>query len=60
MDRFDVTKARTALGSSQQSRADQVRTHLAQLGITEDDIAAAISWARQSPARSPAVASTGN
>lgn len=30
------------------SRADDVRARLAQLGIDEQDITAAVSWARQS------------
>lgn len=29
------------------SRADQIRAELAQLGIEEQDVAAAVSWARQ-------------
>jgi hypothetical protein len=29
-----------------QSRADEVREHLARLGITEDDVKDAITWAR--------------
>jgi bifunctional DNA-binding transcriptional regulator/antitoxin component of YhaV-PrlF toxin-antitoxin module len=31
----------------QKSRADEVRTRLAQLGIKDEDVTAAISWARQ-------------
>jgi hypothetical protein len=31
----------------QQSRADEVRARLAQLGIDEEDVAAATSWARK-------------
>jgi hypothetical protein len=30
------------------SRADEVRARLAQLGIDEQDVTAAVSWARQS------------
>jgi bifunctional DNA-binding transcriptional regulator/antitoxin component of YhaV-PrlF toxin-antitoxin module len=29
------------------SKADEVREHLAKLGITEQDVADAIAWARQ-------------
>jgi len=31
----------------QKSRADEVRAQLAELGIDEQDIAAAVSWARK-------------
>jgi bifunctional DNA-binding transcriptional regulator/antitoxin component of YhaV-PrlF toxin-antitoxin module len=31
----------------QKSRADEVRTRLAELGINDEDVRAAISWARQ-------------
>ena len=31
----------------QHSRADEVREHLAQLGITEQDVRDAIAWARR-------------
>jgi len=31
----------------QRSRADEVREHLAQLGITEQDVRDAIAWARK-------------
>jgi len=31
----------------QRSRADEVREHLAQLGITEQDVKDAIAWARK-------------
>jgi bifunctional DNA-binding transcriptional regulator/antitoxin component of YhaV-PrlF toxin-antitoxin module len=31
----------------QKSRADEVRTRLAQLGIEEEDVTAAVSWARK-------------
>ena len=31
----------------QESRADEVRAQLAQLGIDEQDVAAALSWARK-------------
>ena len=31
----------------QKSRADEVRTQLAELGIDEQDVAAAVSWARK-------------
>jgi hypothetical protein len=31
----------------QKSRGDEVRTRLAQLGINDEDVTAAISWARQ-------------
>jgi len=32
----------------QKSRADEVRTRLAELGIDEQDVKAAVSWARKS------------
>ena len=32
----------------ERSRADEVREHLAQLGITEQDVRDAIAWARKS------------
>jgi hypothetical protein len=31
------------------SRADEVRTRLAQLGVEEQDVSAAVSWARRTP-----------
>jgi bifunctional DNA-binding transcriptional regulator/antitoxin component of YhaV-PrlF toxin-antitoxin module len=48
---FDVsTDGETVvLRPLQVSRADEVRTRLAQLGVEEQDISAAISWARQTP-----------
>jgi bifunctional DNA-binding transcriptional regulator/antitoxin component of YhaV-PrlF toxin-antitoxin module len=33
----------------QKSRADEVRARLAQLGVEEQDIAAAVSWAHETP-----------
>jgi hypothetical protein len=33
----------------QKSRADEVRARLAQLGVEEQDIATAMSWARETP-----------
>jgi hypothetical protein len=33
----------------QRSRADEVRGRLAQLGIAEQDVAAAVDWARENP-----------
>ena len=33
----------------QRSRADDVRERLAQLGIAEQDVAAAVDWARENP-----------
>jgi bifunctional DNA-binding transcriptional regulator/antitoxin component of YhaV-PrlF toxin-antitoxin module len=33
----------------QRSRADEVRERLAQLGIAEQDVAAAVDWARENP-----------
>ncbi len=46
---FDVsTDGETiVLRPLQKSRADEVRTRLAQLGIEEEDVAAAVSWARE-------------
>jgi hypothetical protein len=31
----------------QKSRADEVRAKLAELGISEEDVTAAVSWARE-------------
>jgi cysteinyl-tRNA synthetase len=46
---FDVTTDGTAivLRPLQLSRADEVRNQLAELGIEEQDVAAALSWARK-------------
>ena len=46
---FDVsTDGETiVLRPLQMSRADDVRAQLAQLGVDEQDVAAAISWARE-------------
>jgi bifunctional DNA-binding transcriptional regulator/antitoxin component of YhaV-PrlF toxin-antitoxin module len=46
---FDVTTDGDSiiLRPLQQSRADEVRTRLAQLGIDEQDIPAAVRWARK-------------
>lgn len=33
----------------QQTRADEIRADLAQLGITEKDVSDAIAWARKEP-----------
>jgi hypothetical protein len=48
---FDVsTDGETiVLRPLQMSRADEVRARLAQLGVEEQDIAAAVSWARETP-----------
>jgi hypothetical protein len=49
---FDVQEARGKIMltpvtmSPQKKSADQVRAKLAQLGITQDDVADAIKWAR--------------
>jgi hypothetical protein len=47
---FDVSTDGTSitLKPLQRSRADEVREHLAQLGITEQDVRDAIAWARNS------------
>jgi membrane protein YdbS with pleckstrin-like domain len=46
---FDVTTDGSAivLRPLQLSRADEVRAQLAHLGIEEQDIAAALNWARE-------------
>ena len=46
---FDVTEdnGRIVLTPVRINRADAVRAKLADLGITEDDIADAVSWARK-------------
>ena len=45
---FDVTEdsGRIVLTPVRLNRADGVRAKLADLGMTEDDVAAAVSWAR--------------
>ena len=58
MNRVDTTVDH--LDSSQEDRADEVRAKLAVLDIVEADIAAAVSWARQSAVPSTAVASIDN
>jgi hypothetical protein len=47
---FDVTTDGECiiLRPLQQSRADEVRTKLAQLGIDERDVSDAVEWARRS------------
>ncbi len=47
---FDVTTdgETIVLRPLQTSRADEVRSRLAQLGVEEQDISYALSWARQS------------
>ena len=47
---FDVSTdgERIILRPLQKSRADEVRTRLAELGIDEQDVKAAVSWARKS------------
>ncbi len=49
IDYFDVTTDGTSivLRPLQISRADEVRAKLAQLGIEEQDVAAAVNWARE-------------
>jgi aminoglycoside phosphotransferase family enzyme len=37
----------TTLRPLQKSRADEVRAQLAQLGIDDEDVTAAVSWARK-------------
>jgi len=46
---FDVSTdgASITLRPLQRSRADEVREYLAQLGITEQDVKDAITWARK-------------
>lgn len=50
---FDVSTdgACIVLRPLQRSRAEEVRQQLAQLGIKEQDVAAAVSWARKTGAR---------
>jgi hypothetical protein len=49
VDYFDVSTDGECiiLRPLQRSRADEVRARLAQLGIGEQDVAAAVSWARE-------------
>lgn len=49
VDYFDVSTDGECiiLRPLQKNRADEVRTRLAQLGIEEEDIAAAVTWARK-------------
>ena len=46
---FDVTQesGRIVLTPVRIHRADSVRARLAELGITEDDVADAVAWARE-------------
>lgn len=48
---FDVSTdgAAIILRPLQRSRADEVRQRLADLGIEEQDVAAAVDWARATP-----------
>ncbi len=48
-DYFDVTKesGRIVLTPVRLTRADAVRSKLAELGISEADVADAVSWARR-------------
>jgi hypothetical protein len=48
---FDVSTDGTCitLRPLQRSRADEVRQQLAQLGIDEQNVGAAVSWAREAP-----------
>ena len=50
VDHFDVTTDGDSiiLRPLRPSRADEVRTRLAQLGIDEHDVTDAVSWARKS------------
>jgi len=50
VDYFDVSTDGDSivLRPLRESRADEVRARLAQLGIREDDVTAAVSWARES------------
>jgi hypothetical protein len=50
---FDVSTDGVAitLRPLQRSRAEEVRRQLAQLGIDEQDVAAAVGWARETGAR---------
>jgi hypothetical protein len=49
VDYFDVSTdgESITLRPLQRSRADEVRARLAQLGIDEQDVKAAVSWARK-------------
>jgi hypothetical protein len=48
---FDVSTdgASIVLRPLQRSRADEVRERLAQMDIGEQDVAAAVKWARETP-----------
>lgn len=50
IDYFDVSTDgdRIVLRPLRESRADEVRARLAQLGITEQDVEDAVAWARHS------------
>jgi hypothetical protein len=49
VDYFDVSTDGESiiLRPLQRSRADEVRAKLAQLGLTENDVGAAVSWSRR-------------
>jgi virulence-associated protein VagC len=49
VDYFDIREedGRIVLEPLRESRADEVRARLHELGVTEDDVADALRWARQ-------------
>jgi hypothetical protein len=51
VDYFDVSTdgESIVLRPLRQSRADEARARLAQMGITEDDVRDAVEWARDNP-----------
>lgn len=51
VDYFDVSTdgESIVLRPLRVSRADEVRTYLEDLGITEDDVRDAVAWARKNP-----------
>ncbi len=57
---FDVSTdgACIVLRPLQRSRAEEVREQLTQLGIKEQDVAAAVSWARKTGTRKTAARKT--
>lgn len=50
---FEVEDGRIVLTPARIGAADAVRRKLAELGITDADVADAVAWARRSPRRGP-------
>ena len=51
---IETRAGRLVLTPVRMQRADAVRAKLAELGLGDDDLAAAVAWARKASARKPA------